>query len=200
MSTIQLNASDRRETTIEGADRIFRDRWSPRAMSGDALQLDELMPLLEAARWAPSCFNTQPWRFLYALKGDPHWQLFFDLLIEFNQQWATNAGALIAIVSRNQSSDGKEIPCHSFDTGAAWMSLALQAHHSGLVAHAMQGFDLDAARTQLAITDDFAIEAMVAIGKPGSINDLHERMRDKEVPSDRKPLQDIVCHGPLKTS
>lgn len=196
MSTVDLNASSRRTASNDGVDPLFTARWSPRAMTGEALTEAELAPLFEAARWAPSSMNAQPWRFVYAINGDAHWSKFSDLLAEGNRRWATNAGALLVVVSNRKMGEWDSVT-HSFDTGAAWMSLALQAHKSGLVAHGMQGFDYEKAARVLRIPDTFRVEAMIALGKPGDINDLSERLRERETPSDRKPLDEIVFHGTL---
>jgi nitroreductase len=175
---------------------LFVNRWSPRAMSGEELSETELMPLFEAARWAPSSYNNQPWRFLFARRNTPHWPVFFDLLIEGNQRWAMNAAALVVIVSSTRlERDDSFARTHTFDAGAAWENLALQATASGLVVHGMQGFDYDKAKQVLGVPDGFEVEAMVAIGKPGRIEDLSERLQAREVPSPRKSLAEIVFEG-----
>jgi nitroreductase len=177
-------------------DRLFVQRWSPRAMSGEAIEDAALMGLFEAAKWAPSSYNNQPWRFLYAKRQTPHWPVFFDLLITGNQNWAKNAAVLIVIVSKNTlDRDGSPAPTHSFDAGAAWENLALQATIRGFVAHGMQGFDYDKARQVLQVPVGYTVEAMVALGKPGKPEDLPERLRAREVPSGRKTLAEIVFEG-----
>jgi nitroreductase len=181
-------------------EQLFLNRWSPRAMSGEELSEAELMPLFEAARWAPSSYNNQPWRFLYARRNTPHWPQFFDLMIAGNQNWAKNAAVLVVIISKTTfDHDGNPSPTHTFDTGAAWANLALQATLRGLVTHGMQGFDYDKARQVLQVPADYTVEAMVAIGKPGNKDDLPERLRQREVPSGRKRLAEIVWEGHFKT-
>ena len=157
-------------------DRIFLDRWSPRAMTGEPIAQEELLTLLfEAARWAPSSYNNQPWRFLYAQRDSKHWQTFFDLMVEFNQSWAKNAGILVVFISRTHFDfNGEPAPTHSFDTGAAWENLALQGSLKGLVVHGMQGFDYERARTALNIPEGFQVEAMCAIGRPANPETLSE--------------------------
>ena len=180
-------------------DEIFLKRWSPRAMSGEEISNDELMSLFEAARWAPSSFNNQPWRFLYARRNTNNWELFFNLLVEGNKTWVKNAAALIVIVSKKTfDHNGNPSKTHSFDTGAAWQNLALQGSLKGLVVHGMQGFDYDKAREVLNIPDGYEVEAMVAVGKPGRKEDLPERLQQREVPSDRKNLSDIAFEGMFK--
>jgi nitroreductase len=168
-------------------------------MSGAPLNHDEVRTLLEAARWAPSCFNAQPWRFAFAILGTGHWQALFDCLVDGNQQWARRAGALIAVITRRvYERNGSPAPTHSFDGGAAWMSLALQASELGLVAHAMQGFDGDAARVALAVPEVFDLPAIIAVGRPGDIDELPERFREREAPSPRKPLDEIAFEGTFR--
>jgi nitroreductase len=179
-------------------DNLFLDRWSPRAMSGEAVSQEELMVLFEAARWAPSSYNNQPWRFLYAHRDTEHWQTFFDLLVEFNQSWAKNAGVLVLFISKNTfDMNGEPSVTHSFDTGAAWENLALQGWTSGLVVHGMQGFDFERARTALNIPEGFHVNAMAAIGKPGDISALPEGLKERELPSDRRKLDQTICEGPF---
>ncbi|MEM9623986.1 MAG: nitroreductase family protein [Pseudomonadota bacterium] len=178
------------------ADEQFIRRWSPRAMSGKALVLDELNQLFEAARWAPSCFNSQPWRFVYAISGTPAWSPLFGLLMDMNQAWAQHAGALIAVVAKKTfEHNDQPAPTHSFDTGSAWMSMALQAQQMGLVTHAMWGFHHDHAAQVLGLTDDFAVQAMVAVGYPGDIRELPEKYQDREQPSPRKSLAELTFEG-----
>ena len=196
MNQVNLNANDVREAGVESVEPLFTGRWSPRAMSGDLLSYPDIAPLFEAARWAPSSMNAQPWRFVYALRGDAHWDQFYNLLVDMNKGWVKNAGALLIIVSRRLFEfNGKQSPTHSFDAGAAWMSLALQASCSGLVAHGMGGFDYEGARILLDLPEEFQVEAMVALGKPGRIEDLAQPYREREVPSQRKPLEEIVYYG-----
>ncbi len=177
-------------------DDIFLNRWSPRAMSGEKISKKELTSLFEAARWAPSSFNGQPWRFLYAMRETLEWDLFFDLLIEGNKKWCKNAAALVLIISRkNFEKNEKPNRHHSFDSGAAWMSLALQARMKNLVAHGMAGFDVDKSRRILKISEDYNVEAMIAIGKQGEIEDLPSEIREWEKPNSRKKVEEFVIEG-----
>jgi nitroreductase len=177
-------------------DTLFIDRWSPRAMSGEPIAKEDLMTLFEAARWAPSSYNNQPWRFLYAHRDTEQWGLLFDLLVEFNQAWAKNAAVLVLFVSKNTfDMNGEPSVTHSFDTGAAWENLALQGWLKGLVVHGMQGFDFERAKTDLHVPQGFRVEAMAAIGKPGSIEVLPAELRERELPSDRRKLEETICEG-----
>ncbi len=177
-------------------DTLFLDRWSPRAMSGEAVSDEELMTLFEAARWAPSSYNNQPWRFLYARRDTENWKLFFELLVEFNQGWARSASVLIMFISRKTFEHSGELSVtHAFDTGAAWENLALQGWMKGLVVHGMQGFDFERARKDLNIPEEFQIQAMAAIGRPGNVEDLPAELREREAPSDRRKLDQTICEG-----
>ncbi|MDT7808576.1 MAG: hypothetical protein QOJ70_2389 [Acidobacteriota bacterium] len=190
-----IDGSESREAAYP-IDELFLDRWSPRAMSGKAIDEEELLTLFEAARWAPSSYNNQPWRILYARRDTEHWQTFFGLLVEGNQSWAKDAAALLLFVSKETFDfNGQTYPTYSFDTGAAWENLALQATLKGLVTHGMQGFDYERARTELNIPEGFRVEAMIAVGRPGDPEKLPEQLREREAPSDRKPLSEITCEG-----
>jgi len=180
-------------------DALFLNRWSPRAMSGDPIADDELMVLFEAARWAPSSFNNQPWRILYARRGSDHWPTFLGLLVDANKVWASKAAALLVFVSKTTfDHNGKPARTHSFDAGAAWENLALQASLRGLVVHGMQGFDYERARTELGIPDEYRVEAMVAVGRPGPREALPEKLQAVESPNERRPLAKTVCEGPFR--
>lgn len=112
---------------------LILNRWSPRAMSGETISDKELMSLFEAARWAPSSYNNQPWRFIYAKRGTEHWNTLFNLLVDANKEWANKAAVLIVVVSANNFVyNNKPSRTHSFDTGAAWENLALQGYAQGL--------------------------------------------------------------------
>ena len=197
MSEIQ-QGSDVRESDYP-IDRLFLDRWSPRAMSGEPLSEVELMTLFEAAHWAPSSGNSQPWRFLYARRDTEHWPLFFDLLAEGNKTWCHRAAALIVFISRTtHEQSGRVLNTHSYDTGSAWVSLAYQAWMKGLVAHGMAGFDYARAKTALNVPDDFTVDAMAAVGRPGPKEDLPPQHLSREFPGQRKPVSELVFAGPWR--
>ena len=178
---------------------LLLDRWSPRAMSGEDISQEELMRLFEAARWAPSSFNTQQWRALYARRSTEHWPVFFDLLVDANKSWAKNAAVLVLFISRKTfDHDGEPSRTHSYDTGAAWENFALQGCRQGLVVHGMEGFDYERARVELRIPDEFQVEAMAAVGKPASKEVLPEKLQERESPNDRRKLKESVCEGPFR--
>ena len=178
---------------------IILNRWSPRSMTGEELTDDELMQLFEAARWAPSSYNAQLWRFLYAKRNTENWDTFLNLLVEGNKMWAKNAAVLVVVISRkNFEHNDKPAITHIFDAGAAWENLALEATKKGIVTHGMEGFDYDKARKVLEIPDNFDVLAMIAIGKRGKKEDLPEKMQEMESPSTRRPLNEIVIEGKFK--
>jgi nitroreductase len=178
---------------------IFTNRWSPRAMSGESIDDATLMTLFEAARWAPSSYNGQPWRFVYAKRTTPAWKPIFDLMVSFNQSWAANAAVLVVACSRTMFEyNGKPSRTHSFDTGAACENLALQGSMLGLVVHGMEGFDYEKAAKVLNVPAGYAVEAMFAIGKPGNVSDLPKELQEREQPSDRNPVEKFFFEGFFK--
>ncbi|OGW42121.1 MAG: nitroreductase [Nitrospirae bacterium GWD2_57_9] len=178
---------------------LFVNRWSPRAMSGQEISKEELMRLFEAARWAPSSMNNQPWRFLFAMRNTGHWEKFFGILSENNKSWCRNAAVLIVVVSKKTFDfNGKPARTHSYDTGASWLALALQGSFMGLVVHGMQGFDYDRAKLELNVSDEYQVEAMAAVGRPGNKYDLPFALEQREFPSNRKRLKEIVFEGGFK--
>lgn len=184
---------------------LFTDRWSPRAFTGESIPEPGLLSLLEAARWAPSAYNAQPWRFIYARRETASWQPLFDTLVEFNQGWAQRAAALVVIVSAKQAVfPGAKEPApnasHSFDAGAAWASIAFQSTLSGWSAHGMAGFDADRLRQIAGIPEGYAIEAVVAIGKQGDKSVLTEGLQARETPNGRLPLTQLATEGSFSFS
>ena len=177
-------------------DPIFLDRWSPRVFSGEAIADGDLCTLFEAARWAPSSSNLQPWRFLYAKRDAAEWPLFFDAVKEGNKAWAKDAAALVVVLSKRtapiKGSDAvRESYSHSFDAGAAWAYLALQASLLGWVAHAIGGFDLEIAVQNLGIPEDYRVECMIAVGR-------HARTADSPPANTRGPQSTFLRSGPFR--
>jgi nitroreductase len=181
-------------------DAQFLNRWSTRAFADTAISEQELNTILEAARWAPSAYNAQPWRFVYARRGTAHWDALVGLLNDFNRSWAEKASALVIVVSKTTAllpgaETPVDFPTHSFDAGSAWGFLALQATLNGWSAHAMAGFDKDKARTDLGIPADYAVEAAIAIGKPGDKSSLPDYLQARDVPSPRESLAKLAFEG-----
>ena len=181
-------------------DPQFIGRWSPRAYTGRPIPAEQLMSLFEAARWAPSSSNTQPWRFVYALAGSAAFQAMLATLAESNQAWAKRASALIAVLSATESMPAgshapKPSPQHAFDTGAAWMSLALQAERLGWRTHAMGGLDREALRRAIGVPATFAVHCVVAVGEQGEASMLDASQQAREAPNARQPLSAMVAEG-----
>lgn len=181
-------------------DSMFLERWSPRSFTPERMPQETLFTMLEAARWAASSFNAQPWRFVYALRDTPHWNTLLGLLVPFNQEWARQAAVLVFAVSKTTSismKTGEEhpSPTHSFDTGAACAYMVLQALKLGWHAHGMVGFDHERARTTLSVPPEMAVEAVFAIGRLGSASQLSEALQNREGPSDRLPLAQLAFEG-----
>ena len=184
-----------RKPTYE-VNPLILNRWSPRSFSGEELTDKELFTLFEAARWAPSSYNNQPWRFIYAKRNSKDWDALFNLLVDFNKQWCANASVLVVIISKKTFDyNGTPSVTQQFDTGAAWENLAIQATSQGLSTHGMQGFDYEKARKDLGVPDEYDVVAMAVIGKKGAKEKLSAELQQREVPSDRKPLSEIVMEG-----
>lgn len=180
-------------------ERLFIRRWSPRAMSGEPLTEQELLTVFEAARWAPSTYNEQEWRFLYARRESTHWQTFFDLLMDANKAWCRNAAVLTVVLARKTfTKTGKPNPVHIFDTGSAWENLALQATAMGIVSHGMAGFDFERAKSALKVPEEFAVVAMFALGRPGDPDQLPPELREREQITSRRPVRESICEGPFQ--
>lgn len=172
-------------------EKMVISRWSPRSFTGDILSQKQLMSVFEAARWAPSAYNVQPWRFVFALKDTDGWKAIFNTLFPGNQIWAKDASAFIVALSL-LSHEGKDFETHSLDVGAATQNMALQAQAMGLAMHAMGGFEKAALRKALLVPDEYAIEAVYAIGKQAPKDKLPLALQKNEMPSDRKPLSELV--------
>src|ERR1700712_4554128 len=138
MTTVGNRSSDHE------IDPLFLERWSPRAFTGEAIIDQELMRIFEAARWAPSSYNSQPWRFVYARRDTPHWEPMLSLLNDFNRSWAKDSAVVMVLASNSlmlPPGAEKAVPSHShsMDAGSAWAQMALQATRSGWHAHGMVG-------------------------------------------------------------
>lgn len=178
---------------------VIRDRWSPRSFVESVVPQADLDVIFEAAGWAPSAYNVQPWRFLYAHRGDANWDRFLSLLVDFNRAWARDASVLVFVVSDilQRKEDGTASPSHShsFDAGAAWALAALQATAMGYRAHAMSGVKFVEAKRELDIPDDHRLEAAFVIGRQGPKDKLPEALQQREAPSGRKQVAEFAWAG-----
>lgn len=165
-------------------DPLLAKRWSPRAYEAEkSVTREDLLALLEAARWAPSCFNEQPWRMIVFDRFDntSEWEAMADCLTERNQLWARSAPILIVVTSVSAfSHNGKHNRWYQYDSGAASENICLQAASMGLAAHQMGGFDADKVRQNFGVPEDVEVMAVIAVGHPGDINDLHEDFQTGE--------------------
>ena len=177
---------------------LLLQRWSPRSFTGESITHAELMSIFEAARWAPSSYNSQPWRLVYGLRGTPAFDTIFGLLVAANQGWAKNAAALVVLASKTTMAPrGTEMQSysHSFDAGAAWQNMALQATALGWHTHGMVGFDIPRAAAELGIGDGYRVEAAIAIGKLGEKSALPEALQAMEEPNPRNPVSSFAFEG-----
>jgi nitroreductase len=179
---------------VEGVHNLILHRWSPRVFSDKEVSAEVLQTLFEAARWAASSSNEQPWRFLVGRRGDETYQKIFSALVEFNQSWAKSAPVLVLSVAKKTfSKDGSPNRFGLHDTGAATANLALQATANGLHTHSMAGLDPEQARASFAIPSDYEIGAVTALGYFGDPASLPEHLVKMEVaPRQRKPLEEFV--------
>ncbi len=179
-----------REPT-QGVDALFIERWSPRAFTKTEIPVATLTRIIDAARWSPSCFNDQPWRF-YTSNAD-NFDDFLGLLVEGNQTWAANAGVLGFITARKHfAHNGEPNDFAPLDAGAAWLAMTLQARKLGLYTHGMGGIHSDAAAEYLAInTEQEQVLMGFAIGTAADTAQLSDEQRKQETPNGRRPLDEI---------
>jgi nitroreductase len=176
---------------------LIRDRWSPRAFANKPVEPAVLASLFEAARWAPSSNNEQPWAYLVATKDDSeNFAKMLTVLVEFNAAWAKEAHVLVIAVSHLNFQNGKANRNAFYDTGAATALLSVEATARGLAVHQMAGFDPAKAKQVFEIPEDWDPIAAITIGYPGDPSSLPEKLRDREVaPRTRKPLSEFVMSG-----
>lgn len=190
-------SSPMRALTAVPIHEVIATRRSPRSLDDSAVLGDtDLVAILEAARWAPSAFNGQPWRFFVGKRGDETFNQILGSLVEFNQTWAKNASALILVAAKPTRDDGSIHADYQFDCGLAVSQLVFEVHHRGLVAHQMTGFDKDKARENLEMASEFVPVVIIAIGKQDAPEKLSEALAERELAArSRKPLEEIVITG-----
>ena len=193
-----MTATTLGRTASPKIEKLIVERWSPRAFDGSEVSQEDLDAILEAAGWAPSAYNVQPWTFLYAKKGDANWDLFLSQLVEFNQGWAQSGSVLVYVVSDKLMRSDKgnsDNHSHSFDAGAAWALAALQAQALGYHTHGMTGIKFGEAEAALGIPEDHRLEAAFVIGRKGDKEILPDYLQEREAPVGRKPLAEIARAG-----
>ena len=176
----------------------FLNRWSPRAFDGSPMTEADMLSLLEAARWAPSASNNQPWRFVWALRGEAGFGAIAAALEPGNHLWAHKAAALLVVAAKttvNRSDAEHPNSFHAFDSGAAWAQLALQAHLNGFFAHGMAGYDAEKLAPAINLPPNHVTHAVMAIGRQGDPATLPEALRAREAPNGRLSLSETSHRG-----
>ena len=186
-----------RAKTAVPVNEVIAIRRSPRSLNESAAISDtDLLGILEAARWAPSAFNGQPWRFFVGKRGDAPFTQILDALGEFNQGWAKSASALILVAAKPTRDDGSIHADYQFDCGLAVAQLVIETHDRGLVAHQMTGFDKDKARSNVEMTSELVPVVVIAVGEQADADKLPTALAERELaPRGRKSLDEIVLVG-----
>jgi nitroreductase len=179
---------------------VIANRWSGRAYDANkAVSSEQIISMLEAARWAPSCFGDEPWRFIVMDKNNnaAAWEKAFDCLVPGNQAWAKDAPVLILICADSLFNHNQKLNrWGAYDTGAAAISLCLQATSMGLMTHQMGGFDGEKARDMFAIPEQYQMMSMLAVGYAADINSLSEELKERELaPRKRRVLNELFYDG-----
>lgn len=188
-------ASDKRAITQIPINEYLAGRWSPRAFAGRPVKTEDLIAILEAARWAPSCFNEQPWSFIVATQNEPgEFQKLLDCLMDGNKVWAQHAPVLMISVAKLSFDYNGKPNRHAFhDVGLAAMSLVIEARVRGLQVHQMGGFHIDKVREVYQVPATHEPVAAIAVGYEGSPEQLPEKLREQEeAPRQRKPLTELI--------
>lgn len=186
-----------RDAQAEVSD-VFIGRWSPRSFNKEfEIEQDQVESIFEAARWAPSSYNEQPWTFLVAKRGTKNFDSFFRLLDEANQEWAGDASLIgFVVASKHFKKNQMENSCAEFDCGSAWMSMSLQARKLGLYTHGMAGFDKKSSYKVLGVDEkSFKIICGFAVGAVSDPSELPGHLEEVEKPNDRKELSDVFHEG-----
>ena len=190
--------SDKTAVTSYPLNELIKKRWSPRSFSDKPVEQEKILALLEAARWAPSCYNEQPWFFIVTTKEDPeNYKRLFDCLVEGNQVWAKTAPVLMLSVAKlNFTHNDKPNRHAQHDVGLAVENLVLEALSHGIYVHQMAGFDSRQAQKEFQIPQGFEPVAAIALGYPGASNALPEDLAKREnAPRTRKELTEFVFQG-----
>lgn len=189
-----MNLTTRRKPE-HAIDSIYTERWSPRAFSTQKVEQEKLNSIFEAARWAPSAANWQPWRFVYTQTPEEQAKL-LSVLNEGNQEWCQNVPVFVAVISKTtRNEQGDPNLFHAFDTGTAWGFLALEAHRQGLITHGMGGFDREKTKQLLEIPKEYEVQAIIAVGYHDPDAPLSEQNQKREQPSERNSIDSFVFAG-----
>jgi nitroreductase len=189
---------ERAAITAVPVHELIRNRWSPRAFAEKPVSAETLRALFEAARWAPSSNNEQPWAYFVATQDDAeNFAKMLSVLVEFNANWARNSPVLaLSVAHLKTQREGKPNRVALHDVGSATAQLTFEANSRGLLVHQMAGFDAEKARQAFAIPTDWEPVAAIAVGYPGDPESLSERLRERELaPRVRKPVSEFVMSG-----
>jgi nitroreductase len=190
----EINQMKYAQPSTEGVLPVVLERWSPRAFADRDVSPGDLKTIFEAARWAPSCFNEQPWRFFLGHRNSMTYKKIFDTLVPANQAWAGTAPVLILGVAKTRFSNNDSPNNYAIhDLGAADGFITLQAASMGIATHQMAGFDQAKAREAFEVPETYAMGSVMAIGYHGDLSVLGEKYQAQEQsPRSRKPLSEIV--------
>lgn len=185
---------DKKTNNIHPIHSLIEKRWSTRSFDPERTISDEdLNSLIEAARWAPSSYNDQPWKFLVAKRDDPNFQRIAASLFEFNQLWSTSASAYIVVAGVKNRADGTPNPAYAYDCGQAVSFLTIEATHRDLVLHQMGGYDKAKLQLDLKISESLDPVVVIALGYHKERADLHENLKQLEaLARERKPQAEIL--------
>jgi len=179
---------------------IIAERWSPRSFDGTAeMSVPDLTALIEAARWAPSSNNSQPWRFVIARRGDHHFAQLVETMAGFNKMWAPKAAALIFVLANTVNDDGSPRIAALYDAGLAASLLTVEANHRGLAVHQIGGFDQEQAKSAFNIPANLTPIVILAVGKQAPAEELEDStLLEREIADRvRKPLDELIIGGSL---
>lgn len=192
-----IKVDNMRAETVVPVNEIIATRRSPRSFDVSVEISDQdLLGILEAARWAPSAFNGQPWRFFVGKRGDELFNQIMASLVPFNQSWAERSSALILVAAKTVKGDGSINPDYQFDCGLAVGQLVIETHHRGLIAHQMTGFDKAVAQAELSVPAELVPVVVIAIGKQDAPEKLSGPLLEREqAKRERLPLTEIVIKG-----
>ena len=194
---LSIKVPDMKAETSVPVHEIIATRRSPRSFDETAtISDDNLRGVLEAARWAASAFNGQPWRFFVGKRGDEVFGQILTSLGEFNQSWAKSASVLILVSGKTTKRDGSIHADFQYDCGLAVAQLVIEAHHRGLIAHQMTGFDKTIAQSELSISADLMPVVVIALGTQDVPEKLTGPLLERELAKrERLPLSEIVVKG-----
>ncbi|UOQ87661.1 nitroreductase family protein [Agromyces endophyticus] len=195
--TLVTDLTSRKADTAAPLIDPLVERWSPRAFDPEAVvETETLRTILEAARWAPSANNSQPWRFIVARRGTAAFTTLHERMAGFNQEWADSAAVLIVNIAETVDAEGRQRPWARYDLGQAVAHLTVQAQHEGLHTHQMGGFDAAAIHDAFDLPDNQEVVSITTIGALGDVDQLNDVLREREVaPRRRMELAEFVTVG-----